>query len=140
MTILYDPTGTILRVCLASFLVGLLWALVAVAVIHTGSTRIAPRLPARLIWSAWRQKRMIWGLGVLLPMIGTVLFGELIGRRIGLVDIYWMARTDALLWIARLAGLMGYLLALLAVVVAAILRRRKRPAANGVRDAGRSAE
>jgi hypothetical protein len=123
--ILYDPIGAITRVSLACILTGLLWAVVAVVIIHTGSTRLAPRLPARMIWSGWRRKRMIWGLGLSLPLIGTVLLSELIARWLGLADIYWMAREDALLTIGRLAGILGYLLALFSVVVVALIRRKR---------------
>ncbi|MGV3721720.1 MAG: hypothetical protein ACO1SX_12480 [Actinomycetota bacterium] len=123
--ILYDPIGAITRVSLACILNGLVWAVMAVVIIHTGSTRLIPRLPSRMIWSGWRRKRMIWGLGLTLPLIGTVLLSELIARWLGLADIYWMAREEALLTIGRLAGILGYLLALFSVVVVALVRRKR---------------
>lgn len=127
--ILYDPIGAITRVSITCLLAGLLWAVISLAIIHTGTTRLPPRLPARMIWSGWRRKRMIWGLGLTLPLIGAILLSELIGRQLGLPDIYWMAREDALMTISRLAGVLGYLLALFAVVVVS-LARRKRSAPN----------
>jgi len=123
--ILYDPIGTIIRVCIAAVLAGLVWSAVAVTVIHTGSTRLTPRLPARMIWKGWRRKRMIWGLGLTLPLLGTILMAEVLARRIGMVDIYWMAREEPLLWIGRLAGMCGYLVVLLVVVVVALIRQKR---------------
>jgi len=123
--IFYDPTGTIFRVILVSALAGGAWAVVAACLIYFGSVRLAPRIPPSRVWADWRRKRMLWGLSVMLTTIATVLLAEALGRRIGLVDIYWMGRPEALLWIARLAGACGYLLFLLGVVVAGLLRRRK---------------
>jgi len=68
---------------------------------------------------------MIWGLSLMLTTVAAVLLSELLGRRIGLIDIYWMGRSEALLWIARLAGTCGYLLLMLLVVVVSLLRRRR---------------
>jgi hypothetical protein len=93
--------------------------------IYFGSIRLAPRIPPSRVWADWRRKRMLWGLSVTLTTIASVLLAEALGRRVGLVDIYWMGRPDALLWIARLAGTCGYLLVLLLLVVVSLLRRRK---------------
>jgi hypothetical protein len=123
--IFYDPTGTIFRVIVATALSGAAWAGVAACLIYLGSVRLAPRVPPSRVWADWRRKRMIWGLSLMLTTVAAVLLAEALGRRIGLIDIYWMGRADALLWIARLAGTCGYLLLLLLVVVVSLVRRRK---------------
>jgi hypothetical protein len=125
--ILYDPTGTIFRVVLAAAAAGFAWAAVAACLIHLGSTRLPPRLPRARIWADWRQKRMIWGISLLLTAVAAVFLGELLAQRLGMVDIYWMGRQPALLWIGRLAGACGYLLLLFVLVIAGVVRRR-RPA------------
>jgi hypothetical protein len=126
-SILYDPIGTAIRVSLACMLAGMLFGLVAVAIIHTGSTRLAPRLSPRQIWQGWRRKRMVWGLGLTIPLLTSGLLTELVARRLGLADIYWMAREDALLWLGRLAGVLGYLLLLFVVVIVALIRKKRTP-------------
>jgi hypothetical protein len=68
---------------------------------------------------------MVWGLGLSLPLIAIVLLSEIVARHLGLADIYWMAREEAILWIGRLAATCGYLVVLLAVVTAALVRRRR---------------
>lgn len=123
--IFYDPTGTIFRVIVATALSGAAWAGVAACLIYLGSVRLAPRMPPSRVWADWRRKRMIWGLSLMLTTVATVLLAEALGRRIGLIDIYWMGRPEAVLWIARLAGICGYLLLLLLVVVVSLIRRRR---------------
>lgn len=123
---LYDPTGTIFRVIIASLLTGAALAIVAVCLIYLGSIRLAPRIPPARIWADWRRKRMIWGLSLMLTAITQVLLVEWLGRKMGLIDLYWAGRPEALLWITRLAGTCGYLLVMLLTVVVSLIRQRNR--------------
>ena len=126
---LYDPTGTITRVIVASALNGIAWAVVAALLVYAGSTWLPPRIARGRVWAEWRRKRMIWGVSLMLTTIAAVLLSELVASRIGMVDLYWMVRQPALLWIARLAGTCGYLLLMFLMVTAAVIARKRRGSA-----------
>lgn len=123
--IVYDPTGTIFRVIAISMLEGGAWAALAAYLIYIGSTLLSPRIPPARIWADWRRKRMIWGVSLTLSALGQFLLSEWIGRKIGLIDLYWAARPEALLWICRLTATFGYLLVCFFIVLVGVLRRRK---------------
>ena len=126
---LYDPTGTITRVIVAAALNGIAWAVVAALLIYAGATWLPPRIARGRVWAEWRRKRMIWGVSLMLTTIAAVLLSELVASRIGMVDLYWMVRQPALLWIARLAGTCGYLLQMFLMVTAAVIARKRRGSA-----------
>jgi hypothetical protein len=126
---LYDPTGTITRVIVGAGLNGIAWAVVAALLIYAGSTWLPPRIARGRVWAEWRRKRMIWGASVMLTAIAAVLLSELVAARIGMVDLYWMARQPALFWIARLAGTCGYLLLMFLMVTTALINRKRQRSA-----------
>jgi lysylphosphatidylglycerol synthetase-like protein (DUF2156 family) len=121
-----DPSGTLWKVSVLAVLAGILWAALAVAGIYSGSTRLSPRIPRDRIWADWRQRRVVWGLSLLLTMLGAWLTGGFVAQRVGFRDLYWLTRDADIMLISRLGSLCGYLFLLLLVTVGALLRRRKR--------------
>jgi hypothetical protein len=106
-----DPLRTLVKLSLLCFLAGMGWAIFGALVIYWGSTRTAPRLKPHRIWAEWRQHRVLWAVGVLIPIVGTYLSSDHLLRTIGLRDLYWWiaGRTDIVL-IGKLGAASGYLL------------------------------
>lgn len=118
-----DPPGTLIKVSLLCFLAGVGFALLAALVIFFGSTRIEPRVHPSRIWADWRLHRMLWAVGVVLPLIGLYLTTEYICRNVGLRDLYWwVAQPRDILLIGRTGAASGYLLV---VAIAVFLSRRR---------------
>lgn len=128
-----NPSDTLIRVSGTCAAIGVLLALLGVLGIYLGSTRLPPRLHPRHVWTEWRRKRMVWGLCLMLSMLGAWLITEQYARQAGLRDLYWLTRSEDLLTICRLAGGTGYLLTLLVVVVGALLTRRHPPSPGRAR-------
>ncbi|MFN3651854.1 MAG: hypothetical protein ACK47B_19955 [Armatimonadota bacterium] len=122
----FDPTGTLLRIAAYSVAAGVLAALLAALLIHLGSTRLPPRLPASRVWADWRQKRMVWGLSLVLTLAAALAAADFLLRRIGLTDLYWYDRAGTLQTVAYCGALFGYLLIAFLAVLSAAWRRRRR--------------
>lgn len=129
-----DPPGTLIKVSLLCFLTGVGFALLAALVIFLGSTRIEPRVHPSRVWADWRLHRMVWALGVVLPLVGLYLVAERICRSVGLRDLYWwVAQPQDILLIGRTGAASGYLLVVAILVF--LSRRRARTGPSQRRDA-----
>jgi hypothetical protein len=106
-----DPLRTLVKLSLLCFLAGMGWAIFGALVIYWGSTRTEPRLKPHRIWAEWRRHRVLWALGVVIPVVGTYLSSDHLLRTIGLRDLYWWiaGRRDIVL-IGKLGAASGYLL------------------------------
>jgi len=116
--IVVNPYGTLLKVALLCLASGALWSAAAASAIYLGATLLPPKIRPGQVWVEWRRRRVLWGMSLLAGLFTTWWAADLIGHRVGLVDLYWLTRRDEILWIGRLGGLCGYLLVLLLVVVA----------------------
>lgn len=132
-----DPLGTLLKTSLLSFLAGAGWALLGALLIYLGSIKLEPRVHPSRVWSDWRLHRMLWAVGVVVPVLGAYLTAEYLVRSIGLRDLYWWVaqRTDIVL-IGRLGAASGYLL-VACILVWMSRRRAKDQAGRARRGAGR---
>jgi hypothetical protein len=124
--IVVDPDRTLILVSSLAFSAGVVWAVLAVAWIYLGSTRIPPRLSRSMIWREWRRKRMVWASALVLTSLGALLSGEWVGRHFGLRDLFWIVKSGRLMTITRLGTMAGYVFFLGFVVLGSYLSRQRQ--------------
>lgn len=122
-----EPGPTLLKTCGLSLALGLALALVAAAAIRAGTVALPPRIPASELWTRWWEKRLVWGVALLLTGAGVWLAADFATQLVGLRDLYWLTRHQDLYQLSRLGAYSGWLLGFLGLVVSAVLRRRRAP-------------